>query len=168
LYGAFVWARRALNRLFRRFPARAVLTKRDAWAGTFDELLTLDAPRTDCPMHLPEPPKVAAPWTCAGCSSGPDELRRLAEADGPEGQHCSARTTVCAGGDALTMSQRRSIDAHRRALGVAAPDLETITYEGANALSFLCLHFLHFLCLITPLCSYLYGGLYGGCMGEHM
>ena len=25
-----------------------------------------------------------------------------------------------------------------------------------------------FLCLITPLCSYLYGGLYGGCMREHI
>ena len=25
-----------------------------------------------------------------------------------------------------------------------------------------------FLCLITPLCSYLYGGLYGGCMREHV
>jgi hypothetical protein len=25
-----------------------------------------------------------------------------------------------------------------------------------------------FLCLITPLCSYLYGGLYGGCMREHL
>jgi hypothetical protein len=26
----------------------------------------------------------------------------------------------------------------------------------------------HFLCLITPLCSYLYGGLYGGCMRDHI
>jgi hypothetical protein len=25
-----------------------------------------------------------------------------------------------------------------------------------------------FLCLITPLCSYLHGGLYGGLYGEHM
>jgi hypothetical protein len=25
-----------------------------------------------------------------------------------------------------------------------------------------------FLCLITPLCSYLCGGLYGGCMREHI
>jgi len=27
------------------------LTKRDAWAGTFLELLTLDAPRTDAPIR---------------------------------------------------------------------------------------------------------------------
>ena len=30
------------------------LTKRDAWAGSFAELLTLDTPRTDAPMHLPD------------------------------------------------------------------------------------------------------------------
>ena len=39
------------------------LTKRDAWAGAFDELL-LDEPRpdADCPMHLPDPPAPAHPW----------------------------------------------------------------------------------------------------------
>jgi hypothetical protein len=26
----------------------------------------------------------------------------------------------------------------------------------------------HFFCLMTPLCSYLYGGLYGGCMRGHL
>lgn len=31
------------------------LTKRDAWAATFEHLLSLDEPRTDCPMHLPDP-----------------------------------------------------------------------------------------------------------------
>ena len=30
--------------------------RRDAWAGSFHSLLTEKAPRTDCPMHLPEPP----------------------------------------------------------------------------------------------------------------
>ena len=38
------------------------LTKRDAWAAPFTELLTLDSPRQDCPMTLPAPPEgVAAP-----------------------------------------------------------------------------------------------------------
>eukprot|EP00897_Mesotaenium_endlicherianum_P004339 jgi/Mesen1/3933/ME000209S02939 len=33
------------------------LTKRDAWAGTFEHLFTLrDSPRTDCPDELPSPP----------------------------------------------------------------------------------------------------------------
>mmetsp|Transcript_22111 Transcript_22111/g.32895 ORF Transcript_22111/g.32895 Transcript_22111/m.32895 type:complete len:108 (-) Transcript_22111:35-358(-) len=35
------------------------LTKRDAWAATFDHVFTdskLNEPRTDAPMHLPAPP----------------------------------------------------------------------------------------------------------------
>ncbi|KAK4344844.1 hypothetical protein RND71_035020 [Anisodus tanguticus] len=31
------------------------LTKRDAWAGTFDTLITRTTPRTDCPVTLAEP-----------------------------------------------------------------------------------------------------------------
>ena len=31
------------------------LTKRDAWASTFENIFTLDAPRTDCPTELPRP-----------------------------------------------------------------------------------------------------------------
>ena len=38
------------------FGIPGFLTHRDAWAGSFHELLTLDTPRTDAPMHLPEPP----------------------------------------------------------------------------------------------------------------
>ncbi|KAJ1427859.1 Phosphoesterase [Sesbania bispinosa] len=34
------------------------LTKRDAWAGTLDGLLTLTTPRTDCPVKLPDPIKL--------------------------------------------------------------------------------------------------------------
>lgn len=35
------------------------LTKRDAWAGTFEGILQLrDSPRTDCPDKLPEPTKL--------------------------------------------------------------------------------------------------------------
>lgn len=33
------------------------LTKRDAWAATFDTRLSEPSPRTDCPMHLPDAPK---------------------------------------------------------------------------------------------------------------
>ncbi|KAJ3205197.1 hypothetical protein HDU67_008986 [Dinochytrium kinnereticum] len=39
------------------FKFDSFLTKRDAWAGTFDFLVNeLDAPRTDCPWTLPEAP----------------------------------------------------------------------------------------------------------------
>ncbi|KAI4353650.1 hypothetical protein L6164_002582 [Bauhinia variegata] len=34
------------------------LTKRDAWAGTFEGLLTRSSPRTDCPVTLAEPAKL--------------------------------------------------------------------------------------------------------------
>ncbi|KAI8336118.1 phosphoesterase family-domain-containing protein [Chlamydoabsidia padenii] len=32
------------------------LTKRDAWAGTFENAISLDKPRTDCPVKLSDPP----------------------------------------------------------------------------------------------------------------
>jgi hypothetical protein len=38
------------------FGIPGFLTQRDAWAGSFHELLTLDQPRTDAPMHLPDAP----------------------------------------------------------------------------------------------------------------
>jgi hypothetical protein len=37
-----------------------VSAQRDAWAGSFHELLTLQTPRTDAPMHLPDAPPPAA------------------------------------------------------------------------------------------------------------
>ena len=43
-------------------PRPGFLTQRDAWAGSFHELLTLDTPRTDCPMHLPTPPVPVTPF----------------------------------------------------------------------------------------------------------
>ncbi|XP_047331519.1 non-specific phospholipase C6-like [Impatiens glandulifera] len=48
------------------------LTRRDAWAGTFEHIVgELDSPRTDCPMTLPEPPSLR--------SSDPDENREVSE-----------------------------------------------------------------------------------------
>ena len=44
------------------FNLTTFLTKRDAWAGNLEELL-LDEPRNDAPMHFPESPPVASPWT---------------------------------------------------------------------------------------------------------
>jgi phospholipase C len=32
------------------------LTKRDAWAATFEDVFSLDEPRTDCPETMPQPP----------------------------------------------------------------------------------------------------------------
>ena len=38
------------------FNLSSFLTKRDAWAGDFSHELDRQTPRTDCPMHLPDPP----------------------------------------------------------------------------------------------------------------
>ncbi|KAF2911488.1 hypothetical protein DAI22_11g183700 [Oryza sativa Japonica Group] len=42
----------------RIFGLKEFLTRRDAWAGTFDTVLTRAAPREDCPATLPEPPRL--------------------------------------------------------------------------------------------------------------
>lgn len=38
------------------------LTARDAWAATFEHVLSLDAPRADCPMELPDAPAPQSPF----------------------------------------------------------------------------------------------------------
>lgn len=119
------------------FNLKSFLTKRDAWAGTFESLLTLDEPRTDCPLHLPEGPPVTDPWTCPGCHNEPADLRRLAEiAEGDEervkAQHCSAQTHVCEGTAAVTERQKRLM----RKLSSVFPDAALpadITFEKAEA-----------------------------------
>lgn len=50
-------------------PVPGFLTQRDAWAGSFHELLTLDSPRKDCPMHLPTPPVPATPFPGGMCDN---------------------------------------------------------------------------------------------------
>ncbi|GAB4859670.1 Non-specific phospholipase C4 [Ancistrocladus abbreviatus] len=40
------------------FNLKDFLTKRDAWAGTFEGVLTRSSPRIDCPVTLPEPVKL--------------------------------------------------------------------------------------------------------------
>ncbi|KAK9757697.1 hypothetical protein RND81_01G180200 [Saponaria officinalis] len=42
------------------FGLKEFLTKRDAWAGTFECVLNRTTPRTDCPVTLPEPVQLRA------------------------------------------------------------------------------------------------------------
>ena len=46
-------------------PDQPALTRRTEWAATFDQLLTRDTPRTDCPTAMPTPPlhRTIAPHT---------------------------------------------------------------------------------------------------------
>jgi hypothetical protein len=105
------------------------LTNRDRWAGSFEELLTLDEPRTDAPLHLPTAPKPATPFPacertgCPGPPSSPppataamgigddEQSRRLLQYHGSSGsssrpnvaeRHCSANA---AGGQQLRCTE---------------------------------------------------------------
>ena len=62
------------------FNLKEFLTKRDAWAGTFDSVLTRDTPRADCPVTLPEPVKLrhTAAAEHAPLSEFQEELVQLA------------------------------------------------------------------------------------------
>ncbi|KAI3444884.1 hypothetical protein Pfo_001549 [Paulownia fortunei] len=42
----------------KMFNLKDFLTKRDAWAGTFETVISRKSPRTDCPETLPEPIKL--------------------------------------------------------------------------------------------------------------
>ena len=95
------------------------LTKRDAWAGDLQTLL-LDKPRTDTPMHFPEPPAPQKPWTPPphASSGGADDAgdedtallldggRRLAASTEPAApQHCSRATGRCPGATEVNTHQ---------------------------------------------------------------
>ena len=43
-----------VRKLFPEMAKTPPLTRRDAWAATFEHALSLDTPRTDAPMHLPD------------------------------------------------------------------------------------------------------------------
>ena len=105
-------------------------------AATFDELLTLDEARTDAPMHFPEPPPVAAPWTCPGCVNPPSEERRQLGEDGADPQHCSAKVRTCQGQEQLTQKQRRAIEALSHPQGrlqATPPNMDEMDYAAAEA-----------------------------------
>ena len=66
------------------FNLSSFLTKRDAWAGNFEELL-LDSPRDDAPMHLPDAPAPASPW------DPPPPAGRKADDDGDDDDAAAER-----------------------------------------------------------------------------
>jgi hypothetical protein len=112
------------------FGLKTFLTKRDAWSGSMTELLTLDEPRDDCPLHFPEGPPVSGPWTAPGTTNSASDLRRLAARfeDSPEAQHCSAERRVCEGSASVTERQKRLIRKLANQFPGSAPDMEDITY----------------------------------------
>eukprot|EP01043_Picozoa_sp_COSAG02_P064859 COSAG02_NODE_9612_length_2160_cov_3.200974_2_plen_173_part_00 len=115
------------------FNLSQFLTRRDEWAGTFEELL-MDEPRVDadCPMHLPDPPTPAHPWT------PPPKEDHQATDNGteinstePMAQHCGGEDGVCRGADRESTSQRRRMEWLALRTGVAAPE-EELSHEAAH------------------------------------
>ncbi|XP_021282371.1 non-specific phospholipase C4-like [Herrania umbratica] len=64
----------------RIFNLKEFLTKRDAWAGTFEGVINRENPRTDCPVILPEPVNMrdAAAKETAKLSEFQQELVQMA------------------------------------------------------------------------------------------
>ena len=95
----------------RLFNLSSFLTKRDAWAGSFDELLA-DRPRQDTPLHLPEPPEPSSPWVPAPPSRSGVESK-------PEARHCSAQDRAepgaCQGARATVPTSHKPTDQEWRA-----------------------------------------------------
>ena len=98
------------------FGVPGFLTMRDAWAGSFHELLTLKTPRTDAPLHLPDGPPLFAERQARQAR----QLRAASEATrvGERGErHCSSAEAArrhgfgeCAAeGTAVTTKQRNRI-----------------------------------------------------------
>jgi hypothetical protein len=125
------------------FNLSAFLTKRDEWAGSFDELL-LDRPRSDAPLHLPEPFPPAHPWLKPPPEVSPPlsrgevtrssdyRSRRAQEVVDSAGvpQHCSTaegdHTHSCRGLDTATVKQRRNARILSRLTATPEPNLDAM------------------------------------------
>eukprot|EP00931_Biecheleriopsis_adriatica_P121075 TRINITY_DN96156_c0_g1_i1.p1 TRINITY_DN96156_c0_g1~~TRINITY_DN96156_c0_g1_i1.p1 ORF type:complete len:586 (+),score=45.27 TRINITY_DN96156_c0_g1_i1:99-1856(+) len=111
------------------------LTKRDAWAGSFEELL-LDSPRTDTPLHLPDAPLPAKPWD----PPPPQDTERTSAGalkdSGPPASHCSSwhggEETECRGPSHLNLKQLRLIPMFSDMLGIPAPSVSNMTFSEAD------------------------------------
>ena len=120
----------------RLFNLTMFLTKRDAWAGSFDELL-LESPRADTPLHLPTAPKNVTPWDPVPKSQ---HRRLLQQQDGTEAalaRHCSstgASSQICSGAEKASVKQRRQIELLSHLTQSPAPDLRAMDEWAAREL----------------------------------
>jgi len=125
------------------FGLPGFLTQRDAWAGSFHELLTLQEPRTDTPLHFPDGPPIHKSDRPQGHHGHVG--RRLEQDDvRPEPRHCSPAHTArqrgleecAADGDSVTLKQRNKIIQLSAVTGVAPPteqELAAMTKSSAGA-----------------------------------
>lgn len=118
----------------RLFNLPSYLTQRDAWAGSFENLLyQRSAPRTDCPVELPSPPwslRHSPPNANATTSEFQQELTQLAAM--LTGQNYGAdqletmKMTVKEANDFVEESMAQFMQAGEAALNAGNKDGETI------------------------------------------
>ena len=127
------------------FNLTSYLTKRDEWAGSFEQLL-LDSPRTDAPAHLPEAPaaqhQLPAREEARGSSGAGASARRMEEvahldpgrAEQAPARHCSATEPTCRGSELMSVKQQRSMWVMAQRTDTALPsDMESMTMHDADA-----------------------------------
>ena len=136
------------------FNLSTFLTKRDEWAGSFDELFE-EQPRTDAPYHLPQAPPAASPWDppppytrnsdgnfAREVDEDGDRRRSLevgddqSEGPAPIAQHCSSvhggEETECRGHTAVNLKQRRNVRLLASMNGVQEPNVEAMSFSEAD------------------------------------
>mmetsp|Transcript_39577 Transcript_39577/g.79099 ORF Transcript_39577/g.79099 Transcript_39577/m.79099 type:complete len:131 (-) Transcript_39577:471-863(-) len=103
--------------------------------------LLLDAPRTDCPMHLPDAPPAADPWdpppgSAMKAREWRDKLREAGEEVEPEALHCSsvhgAEESKCRDPRAPNLKQKRQVRLLSSLMGKPTPDVEAMTFMEAE------------------------------------
>ncbi|GLJ46295.1 hypothetical protein SUGI_0975800 [Cryptomeria japonica] len=111
------------------------LTKRDAWAGTFDSVIqSRTAPRTDCPVTLPDAPKIRPGGANedAKLSEFQQELLQLAAVLNGDftlrsyPEELGKNMTVREGNKYIQDSVKRFFEASRLAKKLGAPDDEIV------------------------------------------
>ena len=138
------------------FGLTSFLTTRDSWAGNIEEVLTEAAPRTDCPVHLPDAPDPVSPWphwptmaeVMAGRGAGTrrrqqvlgDDAAALSGGRGvtmasnethtaegePRPHHCPAQRRVCPGVSSVSIKQRKQV---RKRIFCAILSFKMIVYQ---------------------------------------
>ena len=115
-----------LSALKTIFDLPNYLTRRDEWAGDFSKELDLTAPRTDCPMHLPDPPTDAEMAEITGRILSPRHATHVSTGSG------RAATDPAKPGQ-LTARQRRRIKGLVKATDLPLPELSRMDHRAAEA-----------------------------------
>lgn len=129
------------------FNLTSFLTKRDAWAGNIEELLELDEPRTDAPMHLPDAPPLTGPgqvpWgpppkPLPPSPGTPTEPPTTPFDEEHHPHHCphaansaSGQESICPGVKTASIRHRRQIKMLSKLTDTPEPNVDEMNYAEA-------------------------------------